>query len=124
MAVHANSVEFALRKRIGDLERERDALRIVITNAQDVLSAFSVENPATELSRESLRYRIIHTMERVLREEGRPMHREDIKAAVESRGVPVRSIQTIANYLSKAGGFVNKGNGFWDLHEMNRPGPS
>ncbi len=115
MAVQPTSVEITLRERIRDLEQERDAMRIVITKARDALDAFSVDDPANGLPEESQRQRIIQTMETVLREEGRPMHRERIRAAVESRGVPVRSIQTVANYLSKAGRFANKGNGVWNL---------
>ena len=120
MAVQSASIEVALRRRIEELEQERDALRIAITNIQEILGVFSVENPANNVTRESLRYRTIETMRKVLREAGRPMHREDIKKAVERRGIPVPHIQAIANHLSKAGGFVNEGRGYWTLHERWR----
>lgn len=115
MAVQSSSVESALKRRVAMLEKERDALYIAMKKAQDALSAVHVGNPANRMTRDSLRFQIIRAMESVLTRADRPMHREDIRAAVEAQGIPVRSIQTIADYLSKSGRFKNEGQGVWSL---------
>ena len=133
MSVKSTDVENLLHERITTLKEQRAGLDIAIKEMESLLQGCAAPKPRSSYippksQPESMRQQILNSLEVMLRQRG-PMHREELKAALENQGLNVGTIQTLANYLSRDKRFVpvQKGNGVWALvsqrNAMQQPLP-
>ena len=109
-----------LRAKVRQLEKQKQEIDKQVEALHISIRVFEQSTGFSEevIARDTFKAAFTNSAEDILKKEGRPMHRTEILASIEARGIHVGGkdpLATLGSYLSRDDRFKAVGSGHWDL---------